>query len=653
MLKAFRDNLKYLSWILWVVIGLFVLLVFVDFGTLAGGQGSGAAAPAVRVGDREVTMAEFERQYRQLEGFYRQMQGDQFTPEMARRMGLPAQALSQVVGQEILLAEAERLGIAVTDGELRERILEEPVFRDPQGRFVGREQYENILRQNRLSVSAFEADMRKQILLEKLNNMLSAGIYVSDAEVERAYREQVERAKIRYVQLPRARFAQTAQVTPAELQSYFDSNKQQYKLPEQREGGYLLVEPDKMREQAAVTDQQVREYYDANQTEFTRPEQVQARHILLRTPDPASEAAVRTRLEEVKKRIQGGADFGTVAAEVSEEPGAKERKGDLGWFGSGQMVPEFEQAAFGAQQGEVVGPVKTSFGYHLIQVTGRRPAGVTPFEEAREQIRARLAFQSTQELAEAKAKELAAQLKENPPKSAEDLAKLVQGNPGVSSGAATKFGAQEPIPNFGYAPALTTAAFAIEKEGGVSEAVQVPPRGWAVFWLKDIHEPRVPELNEVEPRVRAALTAQKQQEVAMQRLRQVVTPGKTLDQIAAELGLTVAESQEFGAGGAIPGIGFNPELTQAAMALPTGKLGGPIADAQGAIVFQVTERKAWDPIQFASVREETRGTVQNQKLGQLLNALIAERRRELGVQYDPRLLETFGITSEQVDPSRS
>jgi len=108
----------------------------------------------------------------------------------------------------------------------------------------------------------------------------------------------------------------------------------------------------------------------------------------------------------------------------------------------------------------------------------------------------------------------------------------------------------------------------------------------------------------------------------MQRLRQVVTPGKTLDQIAAELGLTVAESQEFGAGGAIPGIGFNPELTQAAMALPTGQVGGPVADSQGAIVFQVTERKAWDPIQFASVREETRASVQNQKLGQLLNALV-------------------------------
>ncbi|HJX27029.1 MAG TPA: SurA N-terminal domain-containing protein [Thermoanaerobaculia bacterium] len=652
MLKAFRDNLKYLSWILWVVIGLFVLLVFVDFGTLAGGQGSGGAAPAVRVGDREVTMEEFERQYRQLEGFYRQMQGDQFTPEMARQMGLPAQALSQVVGQEILLAEAERLGIAVTDAELRERILEESVFRDPQGRFVGREEYERILRQNRLSVSAFEADMRQQILLEKLNNMLSAGIYVSDAEVERAYRDQVERAKIRYVQLPRARFAQ-AQVTPAELQSYFQANKEQYKLPEQREGGYLLVEPDKLRDQANLTDQQVREYYDANQAEFTRPEQVQARHILLRTPDPAAEGAVRARLEEVKKRIQGGADFGAVAAEVSEEPGAKERKGDLGWFGSGQMVPEFEQAAFGARQGDVVGPVKTSFGFHLIQVTGRRPPGVTPFEEAREQIRARLSFTRAQELAEAKAKELAASIAKNPPKSAEDLAKLAQGNPGVSTGTAGKFGAQEPIPNFGYAPALTTAAFAIEKEGGVSEAVQVPPRGWAVFWLKDIHEPRVPELTDVEPRVRAALTAQKQQELAMQRLRQVVTPGKTLDQIAAELGLTVAESQEFGAGGAIPGIGYNPELTEAAMTLPTGKLGGPVADAQGAIVFQVTERKAWDPIQFASAREETRASVQNQKLGQLLNALVAERRREVGVQYDPRLLETFGITPEQVDPSRS
>ena len=255
MLKVFRENIKYLSWILWVVIGLFVLFVFVDFGGgLAKNQGGAADAVAATVGSREVKIEDVRRELQQLDNLYRQLYGEQFTQEMAQQMRLPQQALERAVTQQILLSEAERLGLEVSDAEVRDRVLEESVFKKPDGKFVGQEEYVRILSQAGYTPTSFEASMRQDLLRQKLQDALRAGIWVSDAEVEKSYREQVEKAKIRYLQLSRARFPEAAEVPPADLQAYFQAHQEEFKLPEQREGAYVLVETDALRSTVQVPD---------------------------------------------------------------------------------------------------------------------------------------------------------------------------------------------------------------------------------------------------------------------------------------------------------------------------------------------------------------------------------------------------------------
>jgi peptidyl-prolyl cis-trans isomerase D len=643
MIKVFRDNLKYLSWILWVVIALFVLFVFVDFGSgIRNGSGTGGNN-AAKVGNRTVTMADFQRQYQQLEQLYGQLYGGQMTPEIAKQLQLPLQALNRAVNEQVLLAEAERLGLSVSDDELRSKILEMPVFVDSQGRFIGEDKYAQLLAANRYTVSSFEAEMRNQILREKLNDVLRSGLYIGDDEVEKAYRDQVEKAKIRYIQVPRTQFAE-AQPTPAEVSAFFEAHKGDYKLPEQREGSYLLVEPDRLRDQVKITDQELKTEYDQHIDGFKRPEQVHARHILIKTGGERTDAQAQQEIEAIRKRIAGGADFATVAKEVTEDTGSKPSGGDLGFFGRGQMVKEFEDAAFNAKPGEVTGPVRSPFGFHLIQVLEKKDAALVPFEEVKEQIRARLAFTRAGELAATKAKELAAQLAKEKPKSNDALAALAKNQAGVTYSETGKFGIADPIAGLGRVPPLNAAAFAVKK-GDVTEAVQAP-RGWAVVYVKEVYEPRLPQLTDVEPRVREALLQQKQQEAAIQKLKEERAAGKTLDQIAADLGTAVKESPEFGSQGAIPGLGMNPELAHAALALEPGKLGEPIADAQGAVLFEVKERKSWDPIQFAQAREQTRATLEQEKLGQLLASLVERRKRSLGVEFNRQLLDQFGISPD-------
>lgn len=643
MLKVFRDNLKNLAWILWVIIAVFVLTLAVDFGS--GINPGGGRAAAATVGGETVSLAEFQSEYRQLTNLYRQVYGDQLTPELERQMQLPRQALDRAVNQKILLAEARRMGLTVTDAELRDRILEEQVFQDDQGNFVGEERYQEILQNNQLSAAAFEEEVRTELLLKKLTDAMSANLYVSSDEVERAYREQVERAKIRYLQLPRDRFVQEVKVQPAELQAWFDAHKQEYRLPEQRDIAYLLAGGPQLASQVTLTDKELRDWYEGQKDQFTQEEQVRARHILVMVNDQRNDEQAQARIAQAKARISGGADFAAVAKELSDDTASKDTGGDLGYFGRNRMVKEFEEAAFGAQPGQLVGPVKSSFGYHLIEVTDKRAGGTQPFEAVKEQIRARLAAERAQQLAETKAREIASQLAKDKPANAEALRAAAQKNPGVTFAETGKITAQSPIPGIGLGGDFSKSAFALKK-GEVSEAVQVP-QGWAVLYVKDVFEPRTPALAEVQQRVQAAVTSQKLQEITMRRLTEAkrqIDQGKTLDQVAAELGLQVRETEEFGGqGGSIPGLGYSPELVKAALALPKGRIGGPVADGQGAVLFQVTDRKGWDPKQFASNREQTRTGLLQQKLSRLQGALIEQRRREMGVEYDRQFLDQFGI----------
>jgi peptidyl-prolyl cis-trans isomerase D len=645
MLKVLRENVKYLSWILWVVIALFILAIFVDFGAGMRSPASPTAS-AAKVGGDTITRDDFDRTYRMLGQRYKQQYGEQMTDQMLKQLQLPLKALNQAVNDTILLAEARRAGFKASDEEVREQILQ--YFKDDQGRFIGQDRYAEALQRLQYTIPAFEDEIRREILMRKLEDSLLATIYVGDQEVEKSYREQVERAKIRYLALPRSRFAQAAEVPQAEVAAYYQAHRQEYKLPERRDVAYLLVEPFKLRNQVKVDDAEVKAYYDQHLSEFTQQEQVRARQILLLVNDKRTDAEAQRQLGAIRQRIEKGEEFGAIARQVSEDTGSKPNGGDMGYFTRGRNIKEFEDAAFAAQPGKLVGPIKSPIGYHLLEVTDRRPGGPRLLAEVREQIRMQLTSQKSQQLAEEKARDLAKVVAAGKPKDATAFTALGKSAAGVTAGDSGKFGQQEPVPGIGISQPFSGAAFALKNKGDVSEPVQVP-RGWAILYLEAIEPPHLAELSEVEPKVRQALAVLKQQQVAMDKLSQArkeLGQGKTLDQVAAELGVTAQETPEFGGQGQIPGLGYSPQIAGAALALPPGQIGGPLPYAQGALLFQVTDRKVWDPAKFAAVRAETRSTLQQQRFNQLIGSLVEQRRRELGVTFNQRLLDSFGTTDK-------
>lgn len=627
MLKVMRENIKHLAWVLWVVIAVFVLLVFVDFGPAVPTMGRSDAAATL--GDYEVSWGELRRQHQTMQDQMRAAYGEQWTPELAQQLQLEQRALDQLLSSKILLVEARRLGLQVSDDEVRREILRS--FSDEQGKFVGQELYESWTRQYG-GPSAFEELLREDLLLGKLRDVLTQTVFVSDDDVERAYREDVERAAIRYLLLPRDRFAEAAQADRASLESYYRDHQSEYQLPEQRAIDYLLVDKGVLRGRMEIPEAELRAFYDQNPDQFTREEQVQARHILLRT-DKRTAAEARAELEAARARIAGGEDFAAVARELSEDPGSAARGGDLGAFGRGRMVPAFEEAAFGAEVGELVGPFDSDFGVHLLEVTQHLPGGSVPFAEAREAVRSRLASERLDAAAAERAAELLARLEDAEPGELRGAMEELAGeDPALQFATTSPFGAGDAIPGIGRSPELSETAFALAP-GELAETAVSTPRGPLVVRLAEVSEPRVPPLAEVEERVRREVERARQQELAEARLAEVrgaIAAGTTLDAAAAELGVDAVETPEFGQGGAIQGLGFAPGVAEAALAAGQGDLVGPLEVPQGAVLFEVTARHGFDPEELARQREEIRERVAQERAGQLLSSLIVERRRREG-----------------------
>jgi peptidyl-prolyl cis-trans isomerase D len=650
MLKVLRENVKYLSWILWVIIAIFVIFIFVDFGSGIGGQrGSGRDNVAATVGHETISRLEFQRALANVQESYRQAYGEKFTPEMEKQMRLPLTVLNQLIQGRILSDEARRLGLSVSDEEVRQEILSK--FKDEQGRFVGQEIYSRTLEMQHTTPDAFEREVRDGLLRQKLGQVLHAGLYVSDQEVEQSYRDQVERAKIRFVQAARGAGAPPAP-TQADLAAYYDAHKDQWKRPEQRDIAYVLVENGRLQEKSQPDEKAVRSYYDSHQDEFKQDEQVHARQILVAVNDQRDDAAAKQRVEQAKKRIDGGEDFAKVAAELSDDASSKDRGGDLGFFGHNRNVKEFEDAAFGAPLGKLTGPVRSPLGYHLFQVLEKRPGGVRPFEEVRAQIASQLATERAKTAGEAKIKEIADRVERAKPKTVDDLRAAVKDFPDASFAVSPKFGQNDWVPGIGRQPVVGSTVFAMKK-GEVSKPVQLP-RGWAILFLKDVYPPHSQPLAEVEPRVRQELITEKLQQAALDRLNQAkqeLAQGKSLDQVAAELGTKVEQSEEFGANGFIQGLGYNQPLAKAALALAPGQVGGPLPAAQGAVLFQVAEKKGFDPKQFAEQRDQIRQQLENDRLSRLMGSILEQRRRELGVAPDRQLLESYGIGGDENQPA--
>jgi peptidyl-prolyl cis-trans isomerase D len=430
MLRTMRESSR---WIMWVVI-VGVGAVFVLYLGIGGRfRGQGGPGTVVDVDGRRFTARDVFRVREQLEAQQRSALGDAFDAKGASEF-LDEMAASMLLRTALLAREAEQMGLRASDEEVRSYVKRWPGATDESGH-LDRRALTYHAERNFGTVKRFEEAVRDDLLVQKFNRLLSESVDVSEAEAREALRYRRTEVRIAYVR--------------------FDGSKP----PEN-----LEISQEKL--DAFLTDEaeRVRTAYDERSSEYDRPEEVRARHILVKLPEDAdaeTEAAARARMDKILERIRGGADFADVAMEMSEDPGTRDKGGDLGFFPRGRMVPAFEKVAFSLEPGEMSGVIRTPNGLHLIRVEERRAAMVVPFEEVRDEIaRDLIREDAAMGVARKRAEELAAEIRQG--HSLLEAARKARLS--IERTDAIRHRPDSYIPGLGAAPEVISAAFALSEE---------------------------------------------------------------------------------------------------------------------------------------------------------------------------------------------
>jgi len=632
MLDRMRRHKGWLKWSLALVVLTFVVLYFPDFlNTTTPGLGPSQSQALASVNGTPVTVGTFTRRYAAQMNAYRQAYGGQISEQMLRQLGIDRQILQALIDEEAMVAEAGRQGLVVTDAEVRERILSLPSFQEG-GRFIGEQRYRQALQFNNppYTVSEFEAAIRRELLVAKLQNAIAGWVTVSDAEVDAEYRRRNEKVKVDVVPVTAAAFRTQVTVTDADLTARFEANKETYRIGERRKIKYAMVDVDQVRAGLTVTDADVQDFYTKNVGQYTTPAQVRASHILFQTSGK-DEAAVRTQAEAVLAQAKApGADFAALARQYSEDASNKEQGGDLNYFGRGRMVPEFEAAAFSMKPGDISNLVKTQFGFHIIKLVDTQAEIVRPMADVREEIADQLRWQKAQTEAEALAKTVASSAK-----TLADLERLA-GERKLAMVETGFFLTTENVGDLGRQPELATTVFGLA-DGAVSTPQRVA-RGWVLASVTGRQDAYIPQLAEVRERVREDVITEKAGQMAQQKAAAIAADLRAAKDFAAAVkkaGLEVRTSDLVARGAALPEVGTNEAAEKAAFSLPVNGVSDPLTTPNGTAVLRVVERNDVTADAVASGRDTLR------------NELVSARRDRAFRAYMEKAKTGYTITTDE------
>src|ERR1035438_1556943 len=335
----------------------------------------------------------------------RQQMQRQHYPDSPMLLNLFEQRVGpQLVQKQILLAEAGKLGIQATNDDVN-KFLHKGQFGEflyPNGQFIGTDRYSAfIANQFNMSVSEFEDEIRQDIIIQRLQSLITAGVTVGDQEVRDDYRKGNIKIKFDYAVISADDLGKTINPSDSELQAFFKTNAARYAnaIPEERQITYFAFTPDQVPGGVPqVTQQEIQQYFNAHQSDYEVPEQARSRHILIKVPagaDAKTDAAAKAKAEGILKQLQGGANFADLAKKNSDD-GSKDQGGELGFYRKGATVPEFEKALFSQKIGDIE-IVKSQFGYHILQVEERQAAHSESLNEVLPTIQATLIRQKTAE----------------------------------------------------------------------------------------------------------------------------------------------------------------------------------------------------------------------------------------------------------------
>ena len=582
MITFMRRYRKGLQIGLLVVIVAFVASLFV-FGSRSFDGGESGGDRVATVNGERISRKQYQDRFQAVLDYYSQVNRGRLTAEMAEQLGLRDRVVDELVTEAVVVQRAQAEGLGVDDEEFNAAVHSLREFQD-NGRF-SMDRYRRFLQ---MRGSDAERELRRYLTLRKVQRVILGGVKATDAEVEQAWQIRQEQVRAAWALVELAPLMTTATAGDEEIAAYLKEHPDDFKQPERRRVQYVtLVTKDFTPK---ISDAEVEKYYTEHAKEFETPRQVKASHVLARVGDTGGSEAedkARDKMAEVIRRAKAGEDFAKLAREVSEDPGSKDKGGDLGWVTQGDMVPPFEQALFALKKGEMSPePVRTPFGFHVIKVVDVRDGAKKPLKEVAGQIRDRLVAEGAEKAAKAKADEVRPALA-----AAKDFMAEAK-SLGLSPIETTL--AKTPKPPGFTGDSLDDAAFALAL-GGVTAPVKTPA-GWVVLKTTDSLPAGVPPLAEIRERVAASVRRQKADAVAAGKAKQLAEEAKSgkLEDVAKKLGASFGETPRFSRGK--PAERLPGDAQMAALQTPAGETSPAVRTPQGYYVVKVLERAPAGPV---------------------------------------------------------
>src|SRR5438874_1144521 len=374
------------------VILALITLPFAFFGVDYYFRQSGGADTVAKVGDYKVSQAEFDQALREQQDRMRQTLGRNYDPSIFDTPEARYALVDQLVNQRVLENQAHAGRLRVTDPQLYQFISQLQPFQ-VDGKFSP-ERYKEMLQAQGMSPLQFEQRVRGELILQPLQEPLVNGNIVARASTERYLSLLEQQREVAVATVDPEAFMKSVKIDDAQVKAFYEQNPEAYETPEQAKIEYVTLTPDALAPRIKVDPAEVKAAYDANARQYGTPEERQASHILIALKPDAKEeekAAAKKKADALFAQAKANpAKFAELAKANSQDPGSAQQGGDLGSFGRGSMVKPFEDAAFAAKVGDIVGPVQTDFGYHIIKVTGVTPSHVQGFDDVKGQIEADL-----------------------------------------------------------------------------------------------------------------------------------------------------------------------------------------------------------------------------------------------------------------------
>ncbi|MCX6556021.1 MAG: SurA N-terminal domain-containing protein [Candidatus Aminicenantes bacterium] len=632
MLKTMRSKKKSLSWILWLLILAFVGFIFVQWGS-GRFESGGLDRDVAAVGSKRISGENFQKDLTQSLAMYSKQFKNNFSRSLINQLGIAEQVLQGMVNALIIEMEADKLNLSVSETELKDAIRSYPAFQRDGG-FIGSEEYERLLAYNQIKVLDFEEGLRKELLADKLKELLTSGLALDWNSIEEDYRKENDKAELETIAFKSEAVKEEPAFSAAELEEFYQDNKNLFKSHEKRSGQMLVLKFADFKKDVVIPEKEAFAYFQKNRSMFKVPGKTKISRIWVPyTPQDRDDVLKRM---EAATAILTGQNFADKARELSSDEKAKDG-GDWGYWGWQNFSNQERSMIDNLKQGEISSPIDAQQAFSILYVSEKIEEKQETYGEIKARITSLLENEQLKKLVNDKIGKLYAKIKEaNDLKQGEDKQKM----PLLPSGLLAAGDSIKNIDEMGY---ISQKLFTL-RENEIAPPMEFP-EGFAIVQLLRIVKPEVEPFEKVKDQVKTQMLSAKKLQLQLAKAQAV---GAELQKLADDKKIAAylakenlkPESVTYQRGNQLSGFPVRPGLDEAIFQMRENAYSLPLTfGSEAAVIVKLKSKKIVSAEEFAKQKDGYYRKKLAEAENSMFGSYIMSRRNEHKISFNAEIFE--------------